>query len=398
MALQFSYFLVIARTLGDEKYGIFATITSLVAIFAPFSTLGSGNILIQNVSLDKQRFSKYWIAALKTTFASSMILFVIIFISGLVLFAETNILLLGFVVISDVMFYRINDLSGQAFQAYGKLKYTSILQVLPNLCRFIGLLVFLAFGTDENLITWSIYYMLFTFIAALLSLMLVWKKIGWSNEYLRIDKNYLVDGIHYSIGLSTQSIYNDADKIILSKLSGASATGNYAASYRVIDAAFTPIRSILFASYARFFQAGAHGIGGAISFSKKIFPFFIFYSFFSIASINLISPYIAKVFGDGFEQMSELIIMLSPLIIFKSLGFFAADILTGAGHQRLRSRIQIFIAVFNLTLSIFLISRYGVLGAVISSLITDAVLFITMFAAVYFVWRDQNVGIIDKRC
>src|SRR5580704_12844569 len=60
LALQGACFVVIARALGVLNYGAFIGAVSLVAIFAPFATLGFGNLLIKNVARDRRLFPQYW--------------------------------------------------------------------------------------------------------------------------------------------------------------------------------------------------------------------------------------------------------------------------------------------------------------------------------------------------
>ena len=55
---QAAYFTVVVRVLGTENYGAFVGITALAALIFPFANLGSGDVLIQQVSRDKKVFSR----------------------------------------------------------------------------------------------------------------------------------------------------------------------------------------------------------------------------------------------------------------------------------------------------------------------------------------------------
>src|ERR1035438_7409269 len=75
LAISVLYFTVIARSLGAHNYGAFVAVISLVGIVFPFGALGSGILLIKNVSRDKSLFGVYWgRALLTTTVASSALL------------------------------------------------------------------------------------------------------------------------------------------------------------------------------------------------------------------------------------------------------------------------------------------------------------------------------------
>ena len=59
IVLQAFYFVLIARALGADQYGAFVGATAFVAIFAPFASLGGGNLLIKNVSRNRELFNEY---------------------------------------------------------------------------------------------------------------------------------------------------------------------------------------------------------------------------------------------------------------------------------------------------------------------------------------------------
>ena len=59
LVIQALYFTVIARALGAANYGAFVGVVGLVGILFPFSTLGSGYLLIKNVARDKHQFKAH---------------------------------------------------------------------------------------------------------------------------------------------------------------------------------------------------------------------------------------------------------------------------------------------------------------------------------------------------
>ena len=57
LVIQAAYFTVIARSLGASNYGAFVSIAALAGILFPFATMGSGFLLIKNVSRDQSLFA-----------------------------------------------------------------------------------------------------------------------------------------------------------------------------------------------------------------------------------------------------------------------------------------------------------------------------------------------------
>ena len=72
---------------------------------------------------------------------------------------------------------------------------------------------------------------------------------------------------------------------------------------------------------------------------------------------------------------------LALLPLLKSLHYFLAESLTGAGYQGVRAASQIFVAVTNIGLNFWLIPAYSWRGAAWSSIACDALLAVCMFVA-----------------
>lgn len=118
LVLQAAYFVIIARALGAEQYGAFVSATALVAILAPFASLGGGNLLIKNVSRNRGLFSEYWGNALFMIFVSGLVLIILVLCVAPFFLPKTiPILLILLVSITDLIFTRLLDTAGQAFQA-----------------------------------------------------------------------------------------------------------------------------------------------------------------------------------------------------------------------------------------------------------------------------------------
>ena len=80
---------------------------------------------------------------------------------------------------------------------------------------------------------------------------------------------------------------------------------------------------------------------------------------------------------------------LALLPFFKSIHYFLADSLTGAGYQRMRTAAQIAIAIFNVLINLWIIPAYSWRGAAWSSLASDGALALTMYGCVLWVMKKE---------
>lgn len=385
LVLQAGYFVVIARSLGVQEYGAFVGATSLVSILAPFATLGSGNLLIKNVSRNRAVFREYWGNSLLMTFVFGLVLTVIVLLIAPITLPKAIPLLLVFLVaVTDLIFYRILATAGQAFQAVLWLGKTAQLNILPNVTRLIAAFALASFFPNPNALNWAFLYLSSTATSASVGVILVHRHLGTPKLAVSRIKPEILEGFYFSVSLSAQTIYNDIDKTMLARLATLQATGIYAAAYRLIDVTFVPVRSLLAAAYAKFFQSGVTGIGGTIALSKRLLPIAGIYGAIAGIASFVFAPVVPYVLGHEYAGSVEALRWLAPLTFLKAMHYFAADTLTGAGFQGMRSFMQVIVAAFNILVNLWLIPAYSWRGAAWSSLASDAFLMLALGILVVF--------------
>jgi O-antigen/teichoic acid export membrane protein len=389
--VQSLYFVLIARTLGPEEYGIFAAVVALVAVLTPFSSLGSGNLLIKNVSRQSEVFPTYWGAAVATTLVSGtgLVLFSLL-LCRIILPEDLPWLVVIAVSTSDLVFASLVNLGGHAFIAVERLGRTAHLHLTLSLSRLIAAIVLLILPVSHSAFAWSVLYLVSSAIASVIALAVVTKHLGWGPLRLHPLLPELREGLYFAIGISAQTAYNDIDKTMLARLSGLYDTGVYAAAYRIINAASIPVSSLVYAAYSRFFKHGAHGIMESAKFARGLLPAATGYGLFSAIAIWILAPLLPKILGQGYHESSTALLWLSCLPLLKAINYFGGDTLTGAGYQGIRTTITVFIAAFNILINLFLLPRYGWLGAAWSSVATDSLLACSLWIAVLHMTQKEK--------
>lgn len=392
LVVQAVYFVLIARSLGSQGYGAFIGVCSFVAILASFSGLGRANILIKNVARNAESFKRYWGHALLMILMSGSVLLVIVLgASRFVLPASIPFSLVFIVAVSDLFFSGALDLSGRAFQAFQQLGRTAQLQVLPNILRLFAIAGLAFYVKAPTALQWGYLYLVTAVISALIGIWIVHKELGLPLFTLAGMRAEMAEGFFFSVSLSAQSIYNDIDKTMLARFSTLSATGIYGSAYRIIDVSFTPIRSLLYAAYARFFQHGEGGILGSLGLAKKLFPIAGGYGIFSGIILVVTAPLLPYVLGREYAAAAAALRWLAPLPFIKSIHYFAADTLTGAGFQKVRSGIQVFVAFFNVGINLWLIPAYAWRGAAWASIASDGLLALLLCIIVFYLASKEQV-------
>ncbi|MDJ0677982.1 MAG: oligosaccharide flippase family protein [Calothrix sp. MO_167.B42] len=391
---QAFYFVIVVRALGVEQYGIFITATSFVSLVSPFATLGLGNLLVKNVSRDRSLFRSYWGNSLLMLFISASLLTLSLLIVAPIFLPESISLQLIFIVaITDLFLSRFIEVCGQAFQAFNWLHITAKLKIIPSIIRLLAAIILVYMFSNPDALDWT-YFIFFSFLfVGIINFLLVNYNLGYPKLALSRIQPEIAEGFYFSIGLSAQTVYNNIDKAMLGSISSVAAAGIYATAYRLIDVAFVPISSLLAASYPKFFQHGKEGIHGSLKFAKQLLPISVIYSVVAVIALFLISPIIPSILGSEYVNATEALVWLSPLIVIKTIHYFAADTLTGAGFQGMRSAMQIIIALFNVLINLWLIPLYSWKGAALSSLASDGLLMFGLWLIVIYLKDIKNNNI-----
>jgi len=391
LLIQAAYFVIIAHSLGVEQFGAFAAVTAMVAIFSPFVGLGSANLIIKNVARHRE--------LLDESFGNGTLLTLVTGLAGVgiviaacqwALPASIARSIIFMVAFADLVCFRQLIFVASAFQAVERLDRTAQINVLISAARFLGIAITVVYVRHPSAALWAYVYAGTTAIATLIALASVRSLVGsfrWSLPHI---KEELLEGLYFSGGLSAQTIYNDVDKTMLARLSTLDANGIYSAAYRLIDVAFIPVSSVIYAAYPGYFRQGKGEVRAAYTYAKRLLPKPIGFSLLAFAAMVVGAPLIPKVLGAEYLRTVEAVRWLAILPLFKTIHYFFADAISGAGYQGLRMCLQIVVAVFNVLVNLWAIPLYSWRGAAWSSLASDGCLALLMWIAITALQRRQT--------
>lgn len=392
LLIQAVYFIIIAHSLGVRQYGAFAAVTAMVAIFSPFVGLGSANLIVKNVALDPELMDEcFWNGVLLILVTGFAGVGIVIAICRWMLPESIGAATILMVAIADLIFFRLILMVGNAFVAMERLDRTAQLNVLISAARLAGIAATVLVVRHPTAELWSFVYAATTAVAAIVSLASARELVKSFKLGIGRIQEELLEGFYFSGGLSAQTIYNDIDKTMLARLSTLDANGIYSAAYRLIDVAFIPVSSVIYAAYAGYFRYGKGQVQATYKYALRLLPRPIGYSLLAFAALLVAAPLIPAILGEEYLRTVEAVRWLAVLPLFKSIHYFFADALSGAGYQGLRMCLQIFVALFNVLVNLWIIPAYSWRGAAWSSLASDGLLALLMWFAITALRRRQTV-------
>ena len=398
MAFQAVYFVLIGRTLGSKEYGAFVGVASLVSVLGQFSTLGMELILIRDVSRDRSRFPSSWGLALELSVIGFFAVTGISVVVGHFALSPDVRVLIPLIAISDGLLGKIALLASKAFQAFGDFRLSANLMAFTNFARAVvaGALfvVSLKAKTHATAYEWTKVYWSSSLVVAVIGFGAVTAKYGlprWSGISVRT----LSEGFSFSVSSSSISIYNDIDKTILISLGQEKAAGIYAAAYRIVDVASTPIYGIYAAAFPQFFREGAKSVRNARDFSvrllRKTVPYSLAAALLMAGGATLL-PYIL---GPSFAASTGALRWLCVLPLIRCFHYAAGTTITGSVSQWYRTVQQLAAAALNVALNMLLIPKFSWQGAALASLLTDGALAAMNWICVtWLISRQENAAVV----
>ena len=259
--VQAAYFILLTRGLGVQEYGLFMGVLALMKLAFPFASWGGPQLLVKNVSRDRALFSAYWGNAFCLSLITGSVCILLSLLAAHFIFLDrVSLATVFWVAVAELLFARFFDLTLKSFLAIGQLHRNAQLGVINSLNNLLAALCLILLFDTPNALAWSFLYAASRLILAGIALGMVWPYLKGTRLELSLIRKELVEGFYFSVGLSSQTVYNDVDKTMLSRLATLEATGIYGAAYRLLDIAMTPIMTALVTAYARFFREGKGGI------------------------------------------------------------------------------------------------------------------------------------------
>jgi O-antigen/teichoic acid export membrane protein len=372
LLLQSGYFILLARLLGVGEYGVFAGAFAFVAIATPYSTLGSGLLFVRYVGADHSKFAAYWGNVLLSAAVAGPILTAALCLIAPHFLNPASAALVMLVGIANCIFAQLLASMGFVFQAFELLRMTALLSLLNNFLRFAAVVAMVAALPHASAKQWAVVTVYISIIGAAIGFFFITKHFGRPRFSPRMFVSRAIEGLGFSLGWSAQSAYNDIDKTLLSHYGLNIQNGIYTAAYRIVDVATTPIAALDAAALPRYVRESVTELNSVPALAIRLAKRASMLGIMTSAALFLAAPLVPLVVGHGFAETVLALRWLCFLPALRGIHYLTGCALTGAGFQRFRTTSQLCVAGLNLGLNLWLIPRYGWLGAAWTSLASDA--------------------------
>lgn len=384
--VSFVYFTIIARLIGVENTGSYFFALTFTTIFTVIADFGFGPILTREAAKFPDNLQKYFNAAIwsKIVFGIFAYVLVIFFskILGYSVFLQELIYLSGVTMFFD----NIQGAFFSVFRSQKNLVYESFAIVVAQIMT-------LAIGTTALLLKAPLVWLIAAYTIPSIAIVvygsfLVKKKFGLRFEF-SVDramlKSMLVMALPFALAGIIGRLYSYSDSIIMSKLLTQKDLGWWSVPYKITFAfQFIPVAlsASVYPAMSSLAVSQPEKIGELFTKAWKYLFVIVFPIAFGLSAVA--EPVIVKLYGTNYLPSVPVLRILLISLIFSYLSIISGALLNATGNQKIQTYILAFSLVCNIILNIYLIPSHGIMGAAVSALTSNVLLWTLGF---YFVRR-----------
>ncbi|MFJ7747982.1 flippase [Peribacillus sp. NPDC097295] len=381
----------VSRILKPEGVGIDAYVTSIVQLFIICTLLGIPLYGSRQIATkqNKKEISKEFFSIYTFQLFSSIIILVLYFIF-ISLISDYKILFLIHIIsflatALDVSWY---------FYGTEQIKKVAIRNIFVRLLSIALVFILVKESTDLKV------YILINVITLFIGQLIMWIPLVREITYVKIKifdfKKHIRPIFMLFLPQIAVQIYILINRIILGNTSGETEVGFYNQANKIINlglGVITSLGTIMLPRVSSEFSKG--NIAAIKKYSKGTIQYVFFVTFPMIFGLIAVTPnFVGWFFGKGYESVSFLIILMSPIMLFVGMAtVFGIQILVSTNQQNKYLFSVTVGAICSVLVNLILVSSLGSIATSISLLSAECIGALTQM---YFTRKYFDMGFIGK--
>lgn len=361
----------LTRTLGSNELGIYSYTYSIAYYFVIAATLGIhkyGARIISQVKDDK--------ILLRKTFWSLFILHIILSIISLIGYGVFLLIIKEHTIIFAVQgLFVLSALFDITWLFYGIEDFKNVIyrNTLVKIVEVI--LIFALVKTTNDTLVYTLILSASIFLGQFIMLPLAIKRIKFIKFSLKDVKEHIKPMLLLSISVLSVSIYSMVNKTLLGIIATKSDVAFYEYSDKIVRIPLSVITTLGMVMLPRMsYLNSINDTKNSKIYIHNSMYFVIVISLACVFGIAGISDIFALLYyGEEFAITGKYILLLSPIILVISIGdVIRSQYLLPKNMDKEFTTSLVVSAILNLILNLALIPFLGVYGAIIGTLITEA--------------------------
>lgn len=374
LGLTFIFYIVLARVLGPDEYGIFAAAVALGGVLSLLIQFGLPTLLGREVAANPQKGAQSTTLCLLIEILNTGIICLFLFPVTRVLGFEGHGILICFLVLITEVCRSAKITLRNVLRGIGEFSTETISVSIERLLTygFAGAALF----WTESLI-WVVTTIIFVRCLDLIGL------IYYVSRKTQILSTISVSGLWksllaaypFAISGVLWVLYYQVDILTLQWLTHSTETGYYSAAYRTIEIFSALPRVVFYVTFTRFascYSTQPDSLPREIYKSVRlllagVLPVIIVAGF-------LINPMVEGLYGKSFVPAVDALAILIPSLGIKLFGSLSQYFLEATGREKALPPVLLTTVIINIVANVILIPHLGAVGAAIATLLSEVIL------------------------
>jgi len=365
----------VARYLGPAQYGLINYLLSVIAIAVPLVQLGADAVLFNRVARQRQSGIRLMLASMRLRRQLFALIAVPLMAWAMLTQDRTSQIMMALMLASA--YFSVQDVYKIYYDALLKSKLNTLIN---NVALLLSIVVRLALVHAKLPLEWfAVPYVLSSLIPYGVRWLLFRREKGGMRPIsLRHQRRYgrylLKVGLPLAVSGLSIVIYTRIDQIMIGNYLGEHSVGLYSAAITLSQGwVFVPIALI---------TSMMPGVANAGSVSEQEGRIRLLYLVVLLLSMPVIlllpGPIVKLMFGDSYRETATILALCSVTSLFSVMGTVSYRAIVLFGGYRFIAIKMPLAALVNVLMNLVLIPRYGILGAAISTLITEFISFFVL--------------------
>lgn len=360
-----------ARYLGPDRFGALSFVLALAALFSTFSTLGLDSIVVRDIVRDRSCSDETLGSATALKFAGSIISVVVTVITILVIRPGDSTSLWMAILVSACTLFQTIDTIDFWFQAHLSSKFTVYAR---NLGFIAASLVRVALIMVEAPLTAFAAAALVEAIVSAIGLAWLYHREGSRFAKWRVSLERMGYLFKESWPLILQGIiimvYMKIDQVMLGQMAGDRSVGEFSAATRLVEVWYFIPMSLTASLFPEIINSRNLAPEQYEKRIQSLYDLMIWMAIGMAVLITIFAPFIIEVlYGEQYRNAAAVLSLQTWMATSVFFGVARQKWLTAEGLLKDGLYVEIAGMVINVSANLYLIPRYGAVGASIASLV-----------------------------
>lgn len=387
------FFVVMARKLGDEQFGVFAFGLAFVTLASTLANFGQDQILTREVARDRSLLDRYFAntMAIKIVVAgiSLAVTIGIAAAAGLDQVTREVTILLGLAVVLELLM----STCFATYQAFERLEYIPVALISQRfLTAVVGIAALLG---GAGVVAAAGIYLAGAVVGFVLAIWLLLERVA--KPRLAVDAERWWPLMYAALPIGLAGVFAVVlfriDTVMLAAYESKSVVGDYSAAYRLFEATLFVSWSVgaaVYPVFSRLSPSSEPSVGFVYERSVKLVTALTLP--LAAGAAVLAGQVVDTLYGDQYDDAAPALRLLAPAIALYPLSYLGGYLLVSQNRQRVLTIVYGAVALENILLNLVLIPTLSLEGAALGTSISQL-----LVAVAFVVISQQAVGRIAWR-